>query len=577
MINFRLRNAVAIAALVVLTSCAQMQEREGSAPVRPAAMKPASAAFGLPARPAQARVESIQPKTEMPATAPAEPEKRFDVDVRDVDVTIFLRGLVEESHYSVAINPGVSGKISLSNLKNVSVPEVMEALADTYYYDIRRKQDSFRVFPAELQTRTFQVNYLNLKRTGNSKTRVTSGQITENYNQGGNTTAPSQQTQNANNANSIGTGSNIITESDSNFWKEIEHSLRLMIKEGKGHSLVISPEAGLVVVHASGSVLKDVANYLSDMHFNMHQQVILEAKIIEVTLKDGFQAGINWGLIRSNLFLGQLGGSGSSNTGTSDFANSGLTINPGTGTPIINGGNSIASTAIGGAFVGAINVANFNMIVELLSTQGDVKVLSSPQVSTVNNQKAIIKVGTDAFYVTGLTSDITTGTAITNSSQIQLTPFFSGIALDVTPRVYDRDQVILHVHPTVSEVTEVVKSIGVQGQTQSLPLAVSNLRESDSIVKARSGQVIVIGGLMQDRATNNNFAVPFLSDIPYLGNLFKRQQTGSIKSELVILLRPIVVENDDIWNDQINQSQARFDKLPKRVGGDDWANIQLPE
>lgn len=577
MINFRLRNAVAIAALVVLTSCAQMQEREGSAPVRPAAMKPAPAALGLPARPAQARVESIQPKTEMAATAPVEPEKRFDVDVRDVDVTIFLRGLVEESHYSVAINPGVSGKISLSNLKNVSVPEVMEALADTYYYDIRRKQDSFRVFPAELQTRTFQVNYLNLKRTGNSKTRVTSGQITENYNQGGNTTAPSQQTQNANNANSIGTGSNIITESDSNFWKEIEHSLRLMIKEGKGHSLVISPEAGLVVVHASGSVLKDVANYLSDMHFNMHQQVILEAKIIEVTLKDGFQAGINWGLIRSNLFLGQLGGSGSSNTGTSDFANSGLTINPGTGTPIINGGNSIASTAIGGAFVGAINVANFNMIVELLSTQGDVKVLSSPQVSTVNNQKAIIKVGTDAFYVTGLTSDITTGTAITNSSQIQLTPFFSGIALDVTPRVYDRDQVILHVHPTVSEVTEVVKSIGVQGQTQSLPLAVSNLRESDSIVKARSGQVIVIGGLMQDRATNNNFAVPFLSDIPYLGNLFKRQQTGSIKSELVILLRPIVVENDDIWNDQINQSQARFDKLPKRVGGDDWANIQLPE
>ena len=194
------------------------------------------------------------------------------------------------------------------------------------------------------------------------------------------------------------------------------------------------------------------------------------------------------------------------------------------------------------------------------------RVLSSPRVSTLSNQKAVIKSGQDEFFVTNIYSNTITSTAAATSNSIELTPFFSGVALDVTPQVDDDGVVILHIHPTVSAVSTKILTVTAGSQTNTLPLALSKIRESDSVVKARSGQVIVIGGLMTAENTRSDYQTPLLGSIPILGNLFKSKQTRGSKTELVILLKPIVVGDDDqAWAPIVGASVDGARKLDPKV------------
>jgi MSHA biogenesis protein MshL len=203
-----------------------------------------------------------------------------------------------------------------------------------------------------------------------------------------------------------------------------------------------------------------------------------------------------------------------------------------------------------------------NELITLLSTQGTVNVLSSPRVSTVNNQKAVIKVGSDEFFVTDLSSDQnSTASGTTSNPELTLTPFFSGIALDVTPQISENGEVILHIHPSISEVEDQQKVITLAGETFELPLAFSTIRESDSVVKALNGQVIVIGGLMKNASRDDLGETPGVSDIPFFGELFKQKRNANRRSELVILLRPIVVDTNQIWANYIQQSADRVKEL----------------
>jgi MSHA biogenesis protein MshL len=196
-----------------------------------------------------------------------------------------------------------------------------------------------------------------------------------------------------------------------------------------------------------------------------------------------------------------------------------------------------------------------------------VQVLSSPRVATLNNQKAIIKVGTDEFFVTDITSTATTSAVGTNFfPTIELTPFFSGIALDVTPQISEDNRVTLHIHPSVSEVVDQQKTVTIGTLTQQIPLALSTVRESDSIVRANSGQVVVIGGLMQDSINDENAATPGLSDIPVLGNAFKHKRRQSAKRELVILLRPVVVDDDEVWTREMDRSRDALKSMRQNLG-----------
>ncbi|MBT7046387.1 MAG: pilus (MSHA type) biogenesis protein MshL [Gammaproteobacteria bacterium] len=476
------------------------------------------------------------------------PDPRFDISVANASADVFFMSLVSGTDINMIVHPSVSGTISL-DLKKVTIKDVMELTREVYGYEYKKTGNGYIVLPARIQSRIFHVNYLNINRDGESSMTVSSGQIASSGSSDSDSGQDSSQS-------STSQSSSIKTSSKANFWAELYSTITSIVGKADGRSVVVDRHAGLIIVRAMPGELRDVEEYLSSAQENLQRQVILEAKIIEVQLNDSFQSGVDWAALAESsgesLFLGQSN------------------IIDGNASLYDVDGNIDKSAALSG--LGAAGFANlfaiggtadnFGALLRLLSNQGEVQVLSSPRVSTLNNQKAVIKVGSDEFFVTEVSSTTSAGaTSTVTTPDITLTPFFSGIALDVTPQISQDGEVILHIHPSVSEVKDQTKNITLAGQTQQLPLALSTVRESDSVVKARSGQIIVIGGLMQNRTANDDGGVPVLSKVPILGNLFKQTSKQNTRSELVILLKPIVVNSERTWTNYIKQSQSRIDQL----------------
>ena len=524
------------------------------------------------------------------AMAPAADEPRFDVSVTEASARSFFEGLVEGTAYNVVLEPGVSGNISLK-MHSVTVPEVLEAVRDTYGYDFHKTPGGYVISVPGLRTRIFQVNYLDVERRGTSRTRVSSGQPSQTP-----ASSASGGNGNGNNNGSAGgsnglseppgnifhrdgndsqqssqvtdiTGSSISTRTASDFWTDLVANLRGLVGTEGGREIVINPASGVVVVRGTARELRDVQQFLDNVQDVSVREVVLEAKVIEVELSSGLQAGINWAALATSgshrFTVSQTVPQGQGGFNTSNLLNQ-----PGRAVDLQPGANPLANIPIntlGGAFSLAINATDFTAFIDLLATQGKTHVLSSPRVATLNNQKAVIKAGADQFFVTGVSSNTVVGTASATSSNVQLTPFFSGVALDVTPQISEDGSVLLHIHPTISDVTEQVKNFSIAGTPNSLPLALSQVRESDSVVRAASGQVIVIGGMMRTTSSDHNYGVPLLGSIPLLGNLFRSKQRTTVRSELVILLRPVVVSSAADWQQIAQQSLDRANTLDPKA------------
>ncbi len=479
-------------------------------------------------------------------------EKRFDVTVKEIPAKAFFLSLVADAGVNVVTHPEVSGTISL-DLRNVSVLEVLSVVRDIYGYEYKLKDGIYTIFPRALRTEIFSINYIDIQRMGVADTSVSIGvgESSEDESSSGGSSGSSSDTSNSSGNSSgssdgskSGPGSRVQTINRTDFWGLLEKTIGNMIGvPADGRMVMLNPQAGLLAVTAMPGEINAVREFLERSELSVKRQVVLETQILEVQLNDGFEAGINWRAIQGQLqySYGEQ-----------------WTRSPETFGELVNSSQEVFSSVFG--------IADIRDFLSLLEEQGSVQVLSSPRVSTVNNQKAIIRVGTDEYFVTGVKNNTTASAASTVSSpELELSSFFSGISLDVTPQISADGDVILHIHPIISDVQDQTKEVTVGDSKFALPLALRDIRESDSVVRARSGQVIVLGGLMQksNRASDNK--QPILGDIPLLKFFFGTKTRATAKTELVILLKPVVV-GDHSWQEQLQQLRS-FSAPPDRKSG----------
>lgn len=541
-----------------------------------------------------------------PPAVPLAPEPKLDLLVNNAQAREVFLAIVTDTRYSMLLHPDVAGTLSVT-LRGVSVIEALEAIRDVYGYDFKVEGRRITIYGPTLQTRIFTINYLNATRDGKSDLRVSSSAMpASGYGSASGSSALAGQSQIE--------SSSVTTLSQTDLWEELTASVCSIIgaqaagacmpktsmqtkqlsnspvlgqstttlnstdsrtKSGFGidRRVTTSPQAGLMVVRAMPEELREVEKFLKAAQVSVDRQVMLEAKIVAVELRDGFQSGIDWSALKigrnATGAMGVLSGNTSSNTLVSGVQ-ANLPGFAGVATSLL--ADAVSLPAAGAGLFGlAFAASGFQAVLGFLETQGDVQILSSPRIATLNNQKALLKVGTDEYYVTGFspsntTSNNTTGgtnAATTNSSSLPvLSPLFSGIALDVMPQIDAANNITLHIRPSVTSILEKNLQIGL-GTTGNfqLPLASRVVNETDTIVRIQDGNIVAIGGLMQIESNRRSSGLPGTGNIPLLSTLLGNHANIGRKKEVVVLIKPTIIRTAQDWETQTSRTRAALDDM----------------
>lgn len=552
--------ALGLAGLALLAGCTvdrPLRTPEASAAIRTElAPAPAPKAVVVPARISEALAEPAPPSVALPA------EPKLDLLVSNAQAREVFLAIVADTRYSMLMHPDVAGTLSVT-LRGVTVVEALEAIRDVYGYDFKIDGRRITVYGPSLQTRIFTINYPQSQRSGNSELRVSSGSAVQSANaSAGGANMPSGSSQQ-------GESSRVATASRTDFWSELTAAVKGLVGSGEGRSVIASPQAGIMAVRGMPEELRQVDKFLKAAQVAVERQVMLEAKVVEVELRDGFQSGIDWSALKNGGGARGAIGIASGNTSSNALVGGVQANLPGfsaTAGSLLADGISLPGAG-GGLFGLALATDGFQAILGFLETRGDVQILSSPRIATLNNQKAVLKVGTDDYFVTGVTggstTSATTGSAATTTlPNISLTPFFSGISLDVTPQVDQGNTITLHIHPSVTTVTEKTKQVDLGGiGNYRFPLASSNVNETDTVVRIQDGNIVAIGGLMQVETSRKSSGLPGMGESPIFSSLLGNKANSGRKKEVVVLIKPTIIRNAQDWETQTRRTRSALDEM----------------
>ncbi len=490
----------------------------------------------------------------------------YSVSVHDVSVQSLLFALARDAKLNIDVHPGITGNVTLNALDQ-TMPQLLSRIGKQV--DMRFEIDgpNLVVRPDTPFLRNYKVDYVNIARDSSSTISI----ATQISTTGG---APGAGGAGGNNNSTT----SVSNTSNNRFWVTLVENIRDTLREtdkllpagasadgapatlakkgekGEGEgaapaaapapsfreaaSVIANPESGLIAVRATGRQHEKVQEFLDMVMSSARRQVLIEATVVEVQLNDNYQQGINWSSLRTS-------------------ATQGLNVTQGQ-----VGNTTLPTSVVPGVSPGVFllnyikpltSLGNLTATVQLLESFGKVKVLSSPKISVLNNQTALLKVVDNKVYftITATTERGSAGTPniSTYTSELRTVPV--GFVMSVTPQISDADEVTMNVRPTISRIVGFVQdpnpALAVANVVSNVP--VIQTREMESVLRVASGNIAVMGGLMQDTIDNLKDGVPLLSRLPGVGDAFAYRNEKTSKSELVIFIRPVVVRDASVQGD----------------------------
>ena len=533
-----------------------------------------------------ANIPPIVTNTYLPPPQPLPREEVYSVVVYDVPIREMLFAIARDNKLNIDVHPEVKGRVTL-NVVEQTLPAILERLSEQVPIIYSVKNNTLIIKPDWPQLRTYKVDYVNMSR----ETQTDVGVASEIGTAGKAATIRSASGGGANNAsNSTGAGGSnnsktiVKSYSSNQFWKTLVEDIKDLLRETDKEvrvthnnsetntkqqqvasnnqqqdtvsntavyntlfaaTVIAHPETGLISVRATQKQHEKVQEFLDAVMLSAKRQVLIEATIVEVRLNNRFQAGIDWSK------LGRPGGAG--------FVFS-QTLGPQIATSVRI--DSINTGSNPGLVAGYFNSNNgFSSSVQLLEQFGSTKVLSSPKLMVMNNQTALLKVVDNLVYFTATAdlspASVNSGALIAVTTTPHTVPV--GVVMSVTPQITEQEDVNINVRPNISQILTYVRDPS-PNLTSNIPSLIPQIRvqEMESLLQVRSGGIAVLGGLMQDQTVKNYDQVPGLSSIPGIGTLFRSRDEQTTKTELVIFLRPTVIRNASLDEQELARYKQYF-------------------
>jgi MSHA type pilus biogenesis protein MshL len=509
--------------------------------------------------PAPVQVPVVPPRPQ-----PAAKAETYSVVVNNVRVHELLFALARDAKLNIDIHPGITGTVTL-NAIDQTLPQLLNRISKQV--DMRYELDgpNLLIMPDTPFLRVYKIDYVNMERD-------TSGDVSVSAEIASGGTTGASGASGASSGSSGGASANVSSlrirnTSNNRFWPTLVNNIKDILHEtdkilptsGAGAaaaspvpagqagaagaqtaslapvpnvtfreaaSVISNPESGVLFIRASSRQHEKIREFLDRVLTNARRQVLIETTIVEVLLSNQYQQGIDWSYIGTHLKIGQFSSSPASVTTPPNIS------------------------ALGGPiFAMAYTAGNFNSLVKLLETFGTTRIISSPRITALNNQTAVLKVVENVVYFlvnSQQSQQVNAGTLTTVTTTPQTVPV--GLVMNLTPQISDDGSVLLNVKPSVSSIT---KEVADPNPTLTIPNNIPQIatREMESVLKLSNGQIGVMGGLIQDRVLNSDDTIPGVNRIPVLGNLFAQRNLLNEKTELVIFLRPIVVHDPSVEGD----------------------------